>query len=129
DTDNQANYDYGATLPISVVASDFTGDGKPDLVVACAGDPDNNGLYANFGQGTAVTTFQNGGSGAFGPGTSYTTGFKSAFAVAVADLNLDGVPDLAICDLGYPSLLGTPTPGGVAVYLGSTKAGGGFNGF
>jgi hypothetical protein len=118
-------YNSGGPLPISIVAGDFSGDGFADLVVANVGDPDNNGLYANFGTGHSVGTMTNGGSGTFGPTVTYTAGFNAAFAVALADFNLDGKLDIAVTDIGKPaSLVGNPVAGGLAIYLGKTTGSG-----
>jgi hypothetical protein len=120
-----SEYDSGGPLPISIVAGDFSGDGKVDLVVANAGDPDANGLYAQFGLGHSIGTMTNGGSGTFGPTIAYTAGFSSAFAVALADLNLDGKLDIAVCDIGKPGSLlgGGAVAGGITIYLGKADTG------
>ena len=70
--------------PVSVIAADVNGDGKPDLVTANAGD------------GT-VSVLVNNGDGSFAPPVSYAAG-SDPVAVAVGDLNGDGFPDLAVAD-------------------------------
>ena len=70
--------------PSSIVATDVNGDGKLDLVALTP----NNGVYIFLGNG----------DGTFQTPTNYplTVVSSPAYAVAVADLNGDGKPDLAI---------------------------------
>jgi FG-GAP-like repeat/FG-GAP repeat len=66
----------------NVIAHDMTLDGKPDLVVA-----DRNG--------DEVCVLRNKGDGTFADGVCSPTGMNSGpYSVAVADFNLDGVPDV-----------------------------------
>ena len=76
---------------IDVAVADVNGDGKPDLVVASLG-PAPTGAVSVLLQ--SATT-----PGTFGPATSYA-GFGQPLSVAIADLNGDGHPDIAIAD-GY----------------------------
>ena len=85
----------GANSPRSVTLADLTGDGILDLIVPDSGSNTFNGLLGN-GNGTfqspqtlgsAVVTYPTGQTMAFG-----TT------SVAVADLNGDGIPDLAVAE-------------------------------
>jgi FG-GAP-like repeat/Abnormal spindle-like microcephaly-assoc'd, ASPM-SPD-2-Hydin/FG-GAP repeat len=70
--------------PSSIVASDVNGDGKLDLVALTP----YNGVYVFLGNG----------NGTFQAPTNYPllSVASPAYAVAVADLNGDGKPDLAI---------------------------------
>jgi hypothetical protein len=76
--------------PQGLAISDFNGDGKQDLAVA------------NSGDGT-VTTLLGNGAGAFAPsaGSPYAVG-AGVSAVAVADFNGDGKPDVVTSDTNAP---------------------------
>lgn len=76
------------SFPRSVVAADFNDDGKPDLAVANAssGSPTFSILLN--------TTSPGAGTPSFSAAQSYATG-DSPTAVATADFNGDGRPDLA----------------------------------
>jgi hypothetical protein len=115
-------FESGGPLPVAIVAADMDGNGSTDLVVANVGDPDVPNFYLNFGKGTSVGVLRNNGTGSFGPTLQLTTGLKSAFAVAVADFNLNGKMDIAVANYGTP--LGIP--GGAVVFLGKTSGGFGF---
>jgi hypothetical protein len=76
---------------IDVAVADLNGDGKPDLVVASLG-PGPAGAVSVLLQSTTT-------AGTFGTATSYK-GFGQPLSVAIADLNGDGHPDIAVAD-GY----------------------------
>jgi len=74
--------------PIGVATGDFNGDGAPDLVVA------------NLTDGT-LSILLNDGMGALVPGPQATiTVGLSPFALVVADLNGDGIEDIAVANQG-----------------------------
>jgi hypothetical protein len=74
---------------IDVAVADLNGDGKPDLVVASLG-PGPTGAVSVLLQSTTT-------AGTFGTATSYA-GFGQPLSVAIADLNGDGHPDIAVAD-------------------------------
>jgi len=94
------NYPVGGELPESVAIGDLNGDAKPDLAVA----------VHNFGAGTATVLLGN-GDGTFAAPVDYPVGFYPE-SVAIADLNGDAKPDLAVA-VDRPGGNGT-----VAVLLG-----------
>jgi hypothetical protein len=71
-----------------VAVADLNGDGKPDLVVG------NNCSDANC-DGSVGVLLGN-GDGTFQPVATYPTGGSFAFAIAVADVNGDGKPDVLV---------------------------------
>jgi hypothetical protein len=80
-----------AMNPGSVAVGDFNGDGNQDLAVAAIGCA---ALFCNHGY---VSILLGNGDGTFRTHVNYPTG-TGATAVAVADLNGDGIPDLAVAD-------------------------------
>ena len=98
-----ATYPSGAvTYPRGIAVADVNGDGKPDLALA-----NSNTVQAGVLLGT--------GTGTFGAITTYYTGFGSTpFAIAAADVNGDGKPDLLTAN-SYGSTISvllntTPSP-------------------
>ncbi len=90
--------------PVSVAISDMNADGRPDLAVANASSATVSVLLGN-------------GNGTFAPRTDFVTGGTGSgpASVAIADLNADGRPDLAVANVDMSA------PGGstVAVLLGN----------
>jgi hypothetical protein len=97
------SYDAGYG-PDSVAVADVNGDGKLDLVVAnyCTWEASCWPYY--FGQG-GVSVLLGNGDGTFQTTVSYGAGGYEADSVAVADLNGDGKPDLAVEDGNGVSVL------------------------
>ena len=75
--------------PVDVAVADLNGDGKPDLVVANLG-PTPTGSISVLLQDAAHP-------GTFLSATSYAA-FGEPLGVAIADLNKDGHPDIAVAD-------------------------------
>ena len=72
--------------PLGIGVGDFNRDGKADVVIT------------NNGEGySTVSVFLGNGNGTFQPGVTYATGGAPS-AVAVADLNADGILDLAVAN-------------------------------
>jgi type II secretory pathway component GspD/PulD (secretin) len=89
--------------PSAIVAADFNSDGHFDFAVT------------NFGDSTvSVFLNDNAGTGTFtAAGPAFSTGVDSGpHAIATADFNGDGVPDLAVVN---------QTAGNVAIFLGNAS--------
>jgi hypothetical protein len=81
-------------VPVAAAAGDFNRDGKPDLAVVnqtCTSLPCSPG---------SVSIFLGNGDGTFQPRADYAAG-NIPVAVAVADFNSDGIPDLAVVNNGF----------------------------
>jgi hypothetical protein len=76
----------------AVAVGDFNGDGIPDLAVANFGDQSNNG------QGGGVSILFGRGDGTFEAAINYTAGTVPG-AITAADVNGDGILDLAVTNL------------------------------
>lgn len=97
-----------ARFPMSVVVADVNLDGKPDLVVV-------QGVSDNL-PGNSIGILLGNGDGTFQPPVSYDTGGNNA-AVAVADVNRDGKPDLVVVNgCGDANCF---TPGSLGVLVGN----------
>ena len=88
--------------PVSVALGDLNNDGKLDLIVVNRNLTDDKVLI-RLGDGF----------GSFGPSVGFPVGVREARSVAIADLNGDGKPDLAIA-----SIIGVNSAGGVSILLG-----------
>jgi hypothetical protein len=104
------SYDSGGIAASSVAIADVNGDGRLDLVVAnqCVSTADcSNGV---------VGVLLGNGDGTFQPTVTYVAGY-GADALAVADLNGDGHPDLVVANQCTGA--GSCNTGGVSVLLGN----------
>jgi hypothetical protein len=93
------------SVPNSVAIGDFNGDNRPDLAVADVG--------SNRVSVLMNTTVPGSTSASFSSRTDFGTG-SAPDAVAVGDINGDGMPDLAVANFFSNSvsvLLNTTTPG------------------
>ena len=93
--------------PESVAVADFNADGKLDLAVAGVG------LYQSTGLNVTVLLGDGAGGFTAAPGGASATG-DAPTALAVADFNEDGLPDLAVIN---------PETGTVAILLGNGTGG------
>jgi hypothetical protein len=102
-------YDSGGQGPDSVAVGDVNLDGKPDLLVA-------NGCFGiNCASGPWVGVLLGNGDGTFQPAVIYDNGGLIPKAVAAADVNGDGKPDMLVANLYSFSL----DPKAVGVRLGN----------
>src|SRR5262249_54656767 len=80
------------TSAVSLVAGDFNGDGRPDLVFGID-DYDANG---SFQSNSAIGVLIGNGDGTFRPAAKYVLGRHSLGAVVAGDFNGDGRLDVAV---------------------------------
>src|SRR5262249_45980991 len=95
-------------------ATDFNGDGKPDLILA------------HFGSGTVSVLLNTTPTGAtsvsFAPPQTFDAGHNPTL-IAVEDFNGDGKPDLAIADGDAPDVPIGGSDNAVSVLLNTTPTG------
>ena len=88
-------YKSGGSIPSSVAVADVDGDGKLDLLVANCGPIGIN--VCNHANGLMGVLLGN-GDGTFRAVLTYDSGGSTVVAVAVADVNGDGKPDLLVAN-------------------------------
>ena len=91
----------------SLTVADLNADGIPDVVVA-----NHDTSFVTTG---GINVFLGKGDGTFGASTTYDLG-RGTNSVAVADLNGDGKPDLAVSTFDVNTI---PGPGTVTILLGN----------
>jgi hypothetical protein len=104
------------SAPYSGTVADLNGDGKPDLIVANFNDNTVSVLFNTTALGAAAPSFD--------PQQTFATG-AGPIAVAAADLNGDGTPDLIVSNfLGstVSVLLNTTAPGAAAPSFAAQQA-------
>jgi hypothetical protein len=91
------SYSSGGVYATSVAIADLNGDGRQDLAVAneCQVLDPSGGVCWGYAPGEVSVLLGN-GDGTFQAPVSYNSNAYQAFSVAVADLNHDGHPDLAV---------------------------------
>lgn len=93
-------YVSGGAWTNSVAVADVNGDGKPDLLAVneCQG----GGIFGGCPSGALgiVGVLLGNGDGTFQTAVTYSSGAPIAYALAVADVNGDGKPDLAVTQCG-----------------------------
>ncbi len=89
----QVTYATG-TAPVAIATGDFNADGNLDLAVTNGGCVLLEG-HADCGDGHTISVLLGNGDGTFQDHVDYTTGIYPT-SLVVADLNADGVLDLAI---------------------------------
>jgi len=100
----------GGSYPDSITIADVNGDGKPDLVVA-------TGSYTTIGNAAVLL---GNGDGTFEPLLTFSSLEYGADAIAVADVNGDGRPDLLVVNDCTSAACSGTQEGTVAVLLNNT---------
>lgn len=108
-------YETGGALPVNIQAADIDGNGKKDLIIANAGDPNASPEWSDDSVGI-LRNFSAPGSISFGIPSALTANTFGTFAVAAADFDVNGTMDIAA--INYGSQNGTPQAT-VSLYLGN----------
>jgi hypothetical protein len=108
------NYDAGGSISGMAVA-DLNGDGKSDVIVAdCA----PTGAICWDVEGV-VAVLLNNGDGTLAPAVTYDSGGKVASTITIADVNLDGHPDVLVGNVAACDTNDNCGKGSVGVLLGN----------
>jgi hypothetical protein len=106
------SYISGGSAASSIAVADLNGDGYPDIVVA------NQCISVTDCNSGDVGVLLNNGDGTFAPVVSYSAGYGTD-AVAIADMNGDGIPDLVVANQCLNA--NSCNNGGVSVLFGTGK--------
>lgn len=104
-------YQAGTGMEQALASADVNGDGNPDLIVGYQCDVANNCATG------AIAVLLGNGDGSFRLGGTYFSGGSYLLAIATADVNGDGKPDVVVandCDKSSPC-----TSGAIGVLLGN----------
>jgi hypothetical protein len=93
-----ASYSGGGSGTESVAVGDVNGDGQPDLITA------NGCVGFNVCDNGVVGVLLGNGDGSFQSPIAYSSGGAKAFSVAIADVNGDGHPDIAVTNVNANSV-------------------------
>jgi FG-GAP-like repeat len=85
-----AHYTVDAN-PVGLAIGKLNGDGSPDIVTV-------NNVNPGFGSGGTFSVLRNNGDGTYGAPTTLTAAAAAPDAIAVGDLNGDGIPDLVVAN-------------------------------
>ena len=86
------NFSTGIFGANGIVIGDIDGDGKPDLAIPHQVNSQNISIFRNASSPGSITT------GSFAPKQDFNTG-SLLFSLALADVNGDGKPDMAVTNL------------------------------
>ena len=89
------SYGSGGTGIVAVTVADLDGNGSPDIVVVNPCDSDADCLNGTVG------VLAGNGDGTFRAAVSYGSAAFGAISIAVADVNMDGTPDLLVTTACY----------------------------
>jgi hypothetical protein len=109
-------YDTGGALPVNIQTADLNGDGKRDLIVANAGDPNASPEFKGNGVGVILNVSTTGNLN-FGITNTLAANAYGTFAIAAADYNKDGKTDIAA--VNYGSQTGLSPNAFVSVFMGN----------
>jgi Calx-beta domain/Bacterial Ig-like domain/FG-GAP-like repeat len=115
-----SQFDTAGVFPVNVQAADLRGNGKMDLIIANAGDPQAASEFTGNSVGVLLNTSSS-NSINFGVPNSLTANCYGTFAVAAADFDLNGKMDIA--SINYGSVADIEPNAFVSLYMGNGSGG------
>ncbi len=86
------SYATGGKLARAIAVADLNGDGRPDIIAV-------NNAGKQWNSNGSISVLLGNGDGTFGKPVVYDSGGYGPTAIAVADLNHDGKPDLVVFEV------------------------------